>query len=467
LSVRSLFKIGWNDWSDGQEPEVIGPAARHWAVECYVPINSGDLREFLLARHRSAMPTVAVAASRFDRSGSDRSAQGRSASGAPDHSLDEVFTRFADLLHHHYRPLFYQFAHRYSRLDPDRDTRPIDWISAINCFSTPTSSTPTSWSHPDERQTLEDVRRIADAGRTVLVDAGYTELPREVLEDAIGQCSHWGVPLDVDLDLFDAISVYARGDVVGRRAKRRWQTYYKRVVYDVPLYQRVVVMFKLRPGSCADELDDRMLHLRMFKNIPKNDIDMLLPGTRVRFSWVDYLRNFVPSLGGMGLTLVKLLRLLLFLAAITVSIAIAFVWLCVAMLSYAGRSLRNHWHAKNLHMLNLTRSLYHQKLDSNAGVACRLLKEAESQRYREILLAYCLLLEAESPLSIDQLASRVRRYVKEWIDVEVAFRAQEAVQLLDAWGIVRRDEDLRLSVAAPDEALRQLSAHWQASFEAD
>lgn len=301
----------------------------------------------------------------------------------------------------------------------------------------------------------------------MLVDAGYTELPREALEDAIGKCSYWGVPLDVDLNLFDAISVYARGDVVSRRAKRRWQTYYKRVVYDVPIYQRVVVMFKLRPGCCADELSDRMLHLRMFKNIPKNDIDMLLPGTRVRFSWVDYLRNFVPSLGGMGVTLVKLLRLLLFLAAVTVSIALAFVWLFAALLSYIGRSLKNHWNAKNLHMLNLTRSLYHQKLDSNAGVACRLLKEAESQRYREILLAYCMLLEAESPLSMDELASRVRRYVKEWVGVEIAFRAHEAVQLLDAWGLVRREEDLRLSVAAPDEALRQLSAHWQASFEAD
>lgn len=444
--VRSIVGLGQRLLGEPRDRDFVPPSAEHWAVEPYVPINTGELRQFLLSRHACFAPAYQTHADGLER----RSGAGTSV------PLDEVFSRFADLLHHHYRPLFYQFAYRYSRLDPDRDTRSLDEYLP-----------PSQWQQRDERETMEDVRRIADAGRTVLVDAGYSEVAREELEAAIGQCSHWGVPLDVDLDLFDAISVHARGDVIGQRSKRRWQTFYRKRIYDVPMYQRVVVMFKLRPGyRTNDELDDQMLHLRMFKNVPKHDIDMLLPGTRIRFSWLDHFRNFIPSLGGIGLTLFKLFKLLLFLAAMTVSIAIAFIWLCIALIGYASRSVRNHWNAKNLHMLNLTRSLYHQKLDSNAGVACRLLEEAEGQRYREVLLAYMTLLEADEPIAAEQLARRVKRNVREWIDVEIGFRVEDPVNLLDAWGLIRRDADERLSALPPELAIDQLALVWQDAFGA-
>ncbi len=275
------------------------------------------------------------------------------------------------------------------------------------------------------------------------------------------------MPLHVDFDVFDAIIVYARGDVVGQRAKRRWQNLYREVIFDVSLYQRVVVMFKLRPGfRTDDDLDHTMLHLRMFKNVPKPDIDMLLPGTRVRFTWLDHLRNLVPSIGGIGITLFKISRVGLFVAAITLSLAAVLAGLLLALIGYAVRSVMNHLNVKNRYMLNLTRSLYYQKLDSNAGVAYRLLEEAESQRHREVVLAYYALLTAGGPISQRRLSRRAERMVRELIDVEVEFRVAEAVALLESWNLISRDPAGKLQVCDPDEAMRRIEAFWDRALKA-
>jgi hypothetical protein len=235
---------------------------------------------------------------------------------------------------------------------------------------------------------------------------------------------------------------------------------------DVSIYQRVVVMFKLRDGfRTEDDLDDQLLHLRMFKNIPKQDIDMLLPGTRVRFSWFDHMRNVIPSLGGISVTLFKIARVGLFVAAITFSIAAVLAGLFIALIGYMIRSVVNHRNAKNRYMLNLTRSLYYQKLDSNAGVACRLLEEAETQRHRECILAYYAILSAGEPISMRRFRRRVERMVREMVDVEIEFRATDAVELLATWGLILKDDQGRLQTCSPEEANKRIAVHWDSLFK--
>lgn len=434
--------------------------AEHWAIEPFIPINTAELIDALIARWGT------WSASESGDSFSHETAPSLDAS-----QLREVYSGFADLLHHSYRPLFSRFAQRYADLDPDRDTRPIIPLRPRDATveqrdSGQTASGEARPTQSDDAQWLIDVNRITDVGRIVLKDAGYTELGREELESSVGVYSQWGVPLHVDFDVFDAILVYARGDVVGKRNKRMWQKLYREVVLDVSLYQRVVVMFKLREGfRTEDDLDDKVLHLRMFKNIPKQDIDMLLPGTRVKFSWFDHLRNVIPTLGGIGVTLFKIGRVALFVAAITFSIAAVLAGLFIALIGYMIRSVVNHRNAKNRYMLNLTRSLYYQKLDSNAGVACRLLEEAETQRHRECILAYYAILSAGEPISLRRFRRRVERMVREMVDVEVEYRATDALEQLTTWGLIQLDDDGRLQTCQPDEALKRIGEHWDSLFK--
>jgi hypothetical protein len=290
LSTKSILTAGLQLSRLASTEEFVGLDAAHWAIEPFIPVNTAELIDALLARrdHVAEPP----------ESGGETSEQ----------RMRDVFSGFADLLHHRYRPLYSRFAQRYAALDPDRDTRPLVTEAAATAKTAVTpaaiaagtragraSAAPHSSNSPVPAETragddkLSAVKQITEAGRVVLIDAGYTEIDRAELEQAVGMVSQWGVPLHVDFDVFDAIVVYARGDIVGKRAKRNWQNLYREVLYDVSLYQRVVVMLKLRDGfRTEDDLDHTMLHLRMFKNIPKQDIDMLLPGTRVRFTWLGF-----------------------------------------------------------------------------------------------------------------------------------------------------------------------------------
>lgn len=434
MSTESILTAGLQLTRRACTEEFVGLDSPHWAIEPFLPITTADLIDALLARS------------------GDTTAELSPAGELPRERMRDVFGGFAELLHHRYRPLYSRFAQRYAALDPDRDTRPP--LGREACAVS-------------EQEQLAAVTEISQAGQTVLADAGYTEVSRQELEQAVGMSSHWGVPLHVDFDVFEAIIVYARGDVVGQRAKRRWQNFYREVLFDVPLYQRVVVMFKLRPGfRTDDDLDHTMLHLRMFKNVPKPDIDMLLPGTRVRFTWLDHLRNIVPSLGGIGVTLFKISRVGFFVAAITLSLAFVLAGLLLALVGYAVRSVMNHLNVKNRYMLNLTRNLYYQKLDSNAGVAYRLLEEAESQRHREVVLAYYALLTAGEPISQRRLRRRAERMVRELVNVEVEFRGADAIALLEDWNLIRRDAAGKLQVCEPDEAMRRIEAYWDRAFRA-
>jgi hypothetical protein len=186
----------------------------------------------------------------------------------------------------------------------------------------------------------------------------------------------------------------------------------------------------------------------------------------VRFSWLDHLKNIVPSIGGIGVTLFKIARIGLFVAAITLSIAAVLAGLCLALIGYAVRSVMNHHNVKNRYMLNLTRSLYYQKLDSNAGVAYRLLEEAETQRHREVVLAYYALVSAGGPISTRRLRRRAQRMVRETVEVEIDFRSAEAISLLESWGLVHQDGQGKLQACGPEEAMQRIETYWDNSLKA-
>lgn len=396
--------------------EVILDNPPHWAIESYIPIQSAELIEALLSRKDCPVDSRA--------------------------SLRRVFNTMEDLLHHRGRPLHSGFASRYAEIDPDRDTYPV--------------------AHPeDSAHVMADANRIAEVSRQVLIDAGFSEVERAELQKAVGVASEWGVPLHVDFNVFDLLLVYARGDVIGTRPKRRWRKWFQVVDVEVPIYQRVVVLFKLREGSrTEDQLEPEMLHLRMFKNVPKKDIDMLLPGTRIRITWFDRTRSIIPSLGGIGLQLYKLIKLVLFVAVITYSIAAMLIGLTFAIIGYIVRSVMTYLQTRNRYMLNLTRSLYYQKLDTNAGVAYRLLHEAEAQRHREVLLAYYALVTADGPISLRRLRRRVQRMIRETAGTEVDYRAEDAIKTLESWDLISREMDGAIHVCLPDEAMRRMDACW-------
>jgi hypothetical protein len=369
--------------------ESIPAVPQHWQDEPFLPVPCDQLLDFL-----GRQPAV------------------QAADGA---AFRKAARRLSHCLHTHYRRRHQLANSRYAALDPDRDIRMV--------------------TDPDPAARQLHSTEVAELMVESLRGANYTRLTREQIDDALTAVSDWGVRLRVDFDVFEHLEVWARGDILAIRERRRWHRLWRPEPVEVPIFQRLVVMFQLRPGSSVEEqLDSTCLHLRIFKNIPKADVDMLLPSTRVRLSWVDRWKILVPTVSGITFNLYKIIRGVLILAFVGIYGTLALVALVAAATGYAVRSFLHFGRARDRYLLSLARSLYFQKLDSNAGVITRILEEAEQQDLREAILAYAALHAAGQPLSVEQIKERGVGWIVEAIQLIVDFEADDALRRLEHFG---------------------------------
>lgn len=397
----------------------IAEDAAHWAIEPHIPLDVDTLSRYLIARNEWRSGTEPFTAERF-HAGRERIL------GAVDADAGERLRKFGAA---------------FRRVDPDADD-----VRQVVDDRAPAAIPP------------DDVEQAIEVCTEMLSRAGYTQLKQQQIEAAVGVASAWGVPLTVDFDRFSRLVVFARGDVVGQRLRRRLRNLYRSETVDVPIYQRVVVIFVLEDDQTAGEpLASSVLHLRLFKNIPKQDVDMLLPGGKVRISTVDRAKVFLPSLGGL---LVKLPKLLKLTKVVIVLFALALHWtliLIAVVVGYAAKSVFSYFQTRNKYQLNLTRNLYFQKLDTNAGVGFRLIEHATRQQSLQCLLAFFAIGSAQEPISRRKLRRRCERLIRELIGVEVAFRVDESVEALIDGGLVHQ-VDGKLAIA-PQRELETSPSH--------
>ncbi|QDV56904.1 TMEM143 family protein [Rosistilla oblonga] len=399
--------------------EYIAEDAPHWKAEPFIPITAAELKSVLLAHPRAAAQA--------------------------DH-LHRVFESLTSILNHDYRNLHQQLETHYSVLDPDRDLKLL--------------------TEPTDAQCDASLRHMRGYLHDLLRAANFTQLDQQQIRGAIQTSSDWGVRLQINFDIFESIDVYARGDIVGMRTRRLWKSYWKMSEMEVPIYQRLVAVFKLKPDAklvgahAGGQYHRDRLHLSMFKNIPQADVDMLLPGSSIRFSWLDRTKIFAPTLGGIGVTVFKILRGAVVIAATGLAAVMGVAVLAIGIIGYAVRSIVSYFHTKDKYLLNMTRSLYYQKLDSNAGVIYRLLQEARQQDLLESIVVYFILATSDEPMSEAAMCKRVELLLKDLLAIEIRFDPYSAMKRLHRLGIVLDGGGDTVSVLSPETSVRQLDHYW-------
>ena len=124
------------------------------------------------------------------------------------------------------------------------------------------------------------------------------------------------VSLEVDLDDYDELLIYRRGSQHDTVKIPKWMGL-RSDEQTITVDNRVVVYTQVKPQSYFDErkIDpaDRNLvpnhvSLTLFQNVPRADIEMLLPSTQVGFRFVDSMLVGVPAVAsGIAVLATKLL----------------------------------------------------------------------------------------------------------------------------------------------------------------
>ena len=387
----------------------IGDDAAHWSIESFIPMQTASLVDYLLSRPEVTPQTES--------------------------KLRDCLRDLENHLSVRTGSYHSEFTRLYGGLDPDNDSSLPDAEQVQEAEEGLERD-------PEVEFPAEGVAEIVSLCEKVLEKAGYRRLEQKDIEACVGVASQWGVPLHVDFDMFEELLVFVRGDVMGTKLRRRLRRLYRPERVSVPIYQRMFVLFRLNTkDDTHEELVASAVHLRMFKNIPKQDVDMLLPGARVRISKMDSVKIIVPSLGGLVMSVRKIAQFMIIFAALTLYSTAIFVGLVLAALGYIVKSVLSYFQTKNRYLLNLTRNLYFQKLDTNAGAAHRLIRQSHRQSFNEAFLVYYALVTSDGPISTRRLRRRCERIVREAIQVEVDFCVRRGLETLQQLGKADRSAD--------------------------
>jgi hypothetical protein len=344
-------------------------------------------------------------------------------------SSREEFRQFCKLvtatLHFEYNHKLEELKTAYAPFDPDSDTRPLVPIGA------------------EEKQ-----KRLNELYRDfawLLERANFKHLDRDNLEAGLATASAWGLRMRVDFSVFEHLAIFARGDVVQQRKYRRVTNLYREETTPVPIYQRLVLIIKLRPHKQIDrQVDTSRVYLKIFKDIPKVDVKMLLPTARVCMTYFDQGKIGLPFLSGLGAAVYTAGMQVLEIAQTALLSPSALWGLAAGGLGYGYKSYYGYQTTKQRYNLSLTQSLYYQNLDSNGGVLFRLLDEAEEQECREALLAYFCLWRFAPPQgwTAEQLDDYVELYLEQNANLKIDFEISDALAKLERMRILEKTGDL-------------------------
>jgi hypothetical protein len=316
--------------------------------------------------------------------------------------------------------------------------------------------------------------RLFDSIANLAYAAHYQRLSRDELERMIKLSSRAGVKLQVDFDIFERLEIFARGYRLVEVKQRRWQNFFRERTITLPEFHRLILAFRLRGGEAFEKrkVDKTMssdaVYIKNFKNIPETDLEILLPGTRVKFSTLDRGIILLPTITGMAPSIYKFVRGLILVGLTATIVSTWGMFLVVAaLIGYSIKSVFAYFRTRDKYEFNLTKNLYLKNLDNNVGVLYRVLNEAEEQELCETTLGYAVLWKFAGEHGLEEL--ELDRLAEEFLlaetNIDVDFDLHDALGKLARLGLATVDAAGRWKATPIETASVVLIANWERMFE--
>jgi len=335
---------------------------------------------------------------------------------------------------------------------------------------------------PQEQAVMQ--ARVVSGMQRILTQANYVQIDHNDVEQILTQDSAYGLDLHVDLDVFEEVLIYYRGASTKRDQRRRWQKFYLREQFDIPIFQRLFLLFKLKPfdkhvrelmekkslsrreaekqvkrerENIPGEVKESCIYMKLFKNIPRSDLEMVFPNTRVRFRFYDKLRLGATAGSGLTLGTVSAAGKVALLASNPIAAAGALVGLG----GIAFRQAMNFMNQKQRYMVVMAQNLYFHAMADNRGVMLKLAARAAEEDIKEEMLLYAVLTrEVATREDIPAIDKAIEQYLAASFGVSVDFDITDALDRLIADGIVVEQADGTLATMPAKEAALHIDKKW-------
>ena len=291
------------------------------------------------------------------------------------------------------------------------------------------------------------------------------KVPSSQLKDLLKDHDTDGLRVSVDPTIYDTLQIWTRGRsseaaTIFRRVRHLLQRYLR------PGTEPGVKMMFTRVFVAVRFKSEKKLHLKVFKEVPCDKLEHLLPDGKIKMSKYD--KMFLASGVVVGSCMVGLKSL-----PMLASYQLHWTWVGLGLAALAGgRAWVGYRNKRNKYLANLAATLYFKTVANNRGVLTLLADRAVDEEFKEALLAYVFLLSplnrrgvpgtAHTPLppsrdSPAQLQARVEQWLLLRYQLKgLQFDIQDALDKLSDLGLLVRHRDGSLSVLGLQEALEVL-----------
>jgi hypothetical protein len=256
----------------------------------------------------------------------------------------------------------------------------------------------------------------------------------------------------------------------------------------VPVFQRLFILFKLKPFEVRvaevmqekqvdrkeaesvvrrlrkmlpDTVSSDYVYIKLFKNMPRSDVEMAFPNTRVRFRLFDKIKFGVTAGSGFGVGVVSTAgKLALVSNPYTLMMTLA------GLGGIAVRQASNFINQRNRYMVVLARNLYFHSMADNRGVMTLLADRAADEDIKEEMLLYTAL--ANARVNIRELGAvdrTIEEYLAKTFGIDVDFDVTDALSRLKQEGVVSEAADGALLTLPPKEAALHIDKLWDACLD--
>jgi len=363
----------------------------------------------------------------------------------------------------------------------------LDLEQLYEPFSPDTDLLQTRKFSPEERAAMQ--KRLVTQMAGLLEQGNFTRIDPADFHIILTRDSHYGLDLKVDTDAFEELLIYYRGEttITERRRdfRKAWMGWRE---VKVPVFQRLFILFKLKPFAkrveevmaekklerkeaesivrkqrreLPETVSSDYVYIKLFKNMPRSDVEMAFPNTRVRFRMLDKVKFGVTAGSGFGVGVVSTAGKIALL-----SNPYTLVMTLAGLGGIAVRQASAFINQRNRYMVVLARNLYFHSMADNRGVMTLLSDRAADEDIKEEMLLYTAIANAEVNVrELKRIDEAIEQYLQTTFGLHVNFDVEDALARLKQEGIVAELADGTLRTLPPPEAALHIDKLWDACLD--
>ncbi len=328
-----------------------------------------------------------------------------------------------------------------------------------------------------------DVQVFNETLFKVLERGNYNRVDQDTLNAAFNSSDLIGLKLAIDFNDFKDYGLFVRGHHKTREKVTKFLFWKKEIEFEY--YDRVMIYLYYNDESYFAEdkvrlrkmpYDPGCIVLKIFKRVPKNDLETIFPNAVPKMSTTDKLLFWVPGIGGgISLLSTKVIPALILMYSayksgesldlLNSKTALNQGLIALGVLGgYLFRQYSSFVNKKIKFSKMLSDSLYFKNLGNNSGAFYSLLNSSEEEELKETILAYSFLNRSKSPLTSEELDSQIESWFKSKLDTDLDFDVEDALHKLKKIGL-GIETNGKWEVLPLEKALIRIDELWDGIFE--